>query len=171
MLEYAGLCKLLVSPVTEQYLRQDRPLFPWRRHAPCRVEGDEEILVPNDWEWTIIEKAATRVLPACQDIVRQHVLRYLTMHEDRLQDYVRAFARAAQPFLNVKPLHRVATSQVAELEVETEDRFPIVQRLLEDLEKGFPGLVRVEQHSPYRLTLLSRLENVHIEDVLLTGDR
>jgi hypothetical protein len=171
MFEYASLCKPLIGPVAEQYLRHDRPLFPWRRHAPNRVEGDEEIRMPNEWEWTIIEKAATRVLPACQDIVRQHVLRYLTTHDDRINDYVRAFVRAAQPFLNVNPLRRAATSQVAELEVETEDRFPIVRRLLSEVEKNFPGLVRVEQHSPYRLTLFARLESIHIEDVLFAGGR
>lgn len=147
--------------IASAYLKEDKPLELWNRTAPVNAA---EL---NEWEWTLGEKIAMRLLPTSNNIIDLSVSKLLNDAPNQKRSFLELLKGSALPFLCVKPgTPRFAPQAIVEIQDEDNNLYTKIE---ESVGGSFSVMDRKRALSPYRISLFSFAENIEIDSLKAGG--
>lgn len=159
LLAFQQFCLMDVIRTASDYLKQDHPLFLWRRLSP---KGSPSF---NPWEIEIVEKAAIRALPGCNGILKKSILQCIDLSGEKFRGYMLSVRSVAPVFLLLKPGSK-DLGDWAVLESVGEDSNPVIGKVVEALKEQFPRAERLQASDRYRVTFFGFQEGISPRDLL-----
>lgn len=160
--KYESLLTVDLPKAADEYIAFEKPLAFWERFA---LPGAGS---PNEWEWSLVEKASLRLFPHSEELFRLSVCRILRDFPAKRENFTEVLRRSATPFLRIKHgTYRDMARGV--IEIHPDDCNDIKEQLKRDLTGDIPTIDWGDSSSPYRVSLFSFVDGVLFVNLVVEG--